>query len=46
MLIDKLEKIIDYKFKNQSLLIQAITHSSSTIVNTNENKINFGIPMD
>ena len=41
MLIDKLEKIIDYKFKNQSLLIQAITHSSSTIVNTNENKINY-----
>ena len=31
MLLDKFEKKINYKFNNQSLLIEALTHSSSSI---------------
>ena len=41
MIIDDFEKIIDYKFNNQSLLFEALTHSSSTKVNSNENKKNY-----
>ena len=31
MLLDKFEKKINYKFNNQSLIIEALTHSSSSI---------------
>ena len=31
MLLDQFEKKINYKFNNQSLLIEALTHSSSSI---------------
>ena len=41
MLIDQLEKIINYRFKNESLLIEALTHSSSKIIKSNENKKNY-----
>ena len=41
MTIDDFEKIIDYKFNNESLLFEALTHSSSTKVNSNENKKNY-----
>ena len=41
MIIDDFEKIIDYKFNNKSLLFEALTHSSSTKVNSNENKKNY-----
>ena len=41
MIIDSFEKIIDYKFKNESLLFEALTHSSSTKVKSNENKKNY-----
>ena len=41
MTIDNFEKIIDYKFKNESLLFEALTHSSSTKVKSNENKKNY-----
>ena len=41
MIIDNFEKIIDYKFKNESLLFEALTHSSSTKVKSNENKKNY-----
>ena len=41
MIIDNFEKIIDYKFKNESLLLEALTHSSSTEVKSNENKKNY-----
>ena len=41
MIIDHFEKIIDYKFKNESLLFEALTHSSSKKVNSNENKKNY-----
>ena len=41
MIIDDFEKIIDYKFKNESLLFEALTHSSSTKVKSNENKKNY-----
>jgi ribonuclease-3 len=39
--IDDFEKIIDYKFNNKSLLFEALTHSSSTKVNSIENKKNY-----
>jgi len=41
VIIDNFEKIIDYKFKNESLLFEALTHSSSTKVKSNENKKNY-----
>ena len=41
MIIDDFEKIIDYKFNNKSLLLEALTHSSSTKVISNENKKNY-----
>ena len=41
MIIENFEKIIDYKFKNDSLLFEALTHSSSTKVKSNENKKNY-----
>ena len=41
MLIGKFEKIINYKFKNECLLIEALTHSSSVIVKSKENKKNY-----
>ena len=41
MIIDDFEKIIDYKFNNESLLFEALTHSSSTKVKSNENKKNY-----
>ena len=41
MIIDDFEKIIDYKFNNESLLFEALTHSSATKVNSNENKKNY-----
>ena len=41
MTIDDFEKIIDYKFNNKSLLFEALTHSSSTKVKSNENKKNY-----
>ena len=41
MIIDDFEKIIDYKFNNESLLLEALTHSSSTKVKSNENKKNY-----
>ena len=41
MLIDKLEKIINYKFKDESLLVEALTHSSSKITKSHENKKNY-----
>ena len=41
MIIDDFEKIIDYKFNNKSLLFEALTHSSATKVNSNENKKNY-----
>ena len=41
MIIDDFEKIIDYKFNNESLLFEALTHSSSTKVNSIENKKNY-----
>jgi len=41
VIIDNFEKIIDYKFKNESLLFEALIHSSSTKVKSNENKKNY-----
>ena len=41
MLIEKLEKIINYKFNNEDLLIEALTHSSATTIKSNENKKNY-----
>ena len=41
MKINNFEKIIDYKFKNESLLFEALTHSSSTKVKSNANKKNY-----
>jgi ribonuclease-3 len=41
VIIDDFEKIIDYKFNNESLLLEALTHSSSTKVKSNENKKNY-----
>ena len=41
MIIDKFEKIINYKFKNESLLFEALTHSSSKTLKSNENKKNY-----
>ena len=41
MTIDDFEKIIDYKFNNKSLLFEALTHSSSKKINSNENKKNY-----
>ena len=41
MIIDKFEKIINYKFKNESLLIEALTHSSSKQVKSNKKKKNY-----
>ena len=41
MIIDNFEKIIDYKFKNESLLFEALTHSSSTKVKSSVNKKNY-----
>ena len=41
MIINDFEKIIDYKFNNESLLLEALTHSSSTKVKSNENKKNY-----
>ena len=41
MIIDKFEKIINYKFKNESLLIEALTHSSSRLVKSNKKKKNY-----
>jgi ribonuclease-3 len=41
VIIDDFEKIIDYKFNNESLLFEALTHSSATKVNSNENKKNY-----
>ena len=38
MIIDNFEKIIDYKFQNESLLLEALTHSSSTKAKSNENE--------
>ena len=36
----KLEKKIDYKFKNKNLLVQSLTHKSFNKMNNNE-KIEF-----
>ena len=36
----KLEKKIDYKFKNKNLLIQSLTHKSFDKLNNNEKSIN------
>ena len=36
----KLEKKIDYKFKNKDLLVQSLTHKSFNKINNNE-KIEF-----
>jgi len=41
VIIDDFEKIIDYKFNNEGLLLEALTHSSSTKVKSNENKKNY-----
>ena len=41
MIIDKFEKIISYKFKNESLLFEALTHSSSKAVKSNKKKNNY-----
>ena len=41
MIIDKFEKIINYKFKNESLLFEALTHSSSKAVKSNQKKNNY-----
>ena len=41
MIIDNFEKIIDYKFKNESLLFEALTHSSSKVVKSNKKKNNY-----
>ena len=41
MIIDKFEKIINYKFKNESLLFEALTHSSSRAVKSNKKKNNY-----
>ena len=41
MIIDKFEKIINYKFKNESLLFEALTHSSSKAVKSNKKKNNY-----
>ena len=41
MIIDNFEKLINYKFKNENLLFEALTHSSSTKVKSNENKKNY-----
>ena len=41
MLTDKLEKIINYKFKNKDLLIEALTHSSSSTIKSNDYKKNY-----
>jgi len=41
VIIDKFEKIINYKFKNESLLIEALTHSSSRLVKSNKKKKNY-----
>ena len=41
MIIDKFEKIINYKFKNESLLFEALTHSSSKAVKSNKKKKNY-----
>jgi len=41
VIIDDFEKIIDYKFNNKSLLLEALTHSSSTKMISNENKKNY-----
>jgi ribonuclease-3 len=41
VIIDKFEKIINYKFKNESLLIEALTHSSSSLVKSNKKKKNY-----
>ena len=41
MIIDKFEKIINYKFKNESLLFEALTHSSSKVVKSNKKKNNY-----
>ena len=41
MIIDKFEKIINYKFKNESLLFEALTHSSSKTVKSNKKKNNY-----
>jgi len=41
VIIENFEKIIDYKFKNESLLFEALTHSSSTKAKSNENKKNY-----
>jgi len=41
VIIDNFEKIIDYKFKNESFLFEALTHSSSRKVKSNENKKNY-----
>ena len=42
MLLDQFEKKINYKFNNQSLLIEALTHSSSSISSsTNYERLEF-----
>ena len=41
MIINNFEKIIDYKFKNESLLFEALTHSSSKAVKSNKKKNNY-----
>jgi len=41
VIIDKFEKIINYKFKNESLLFEALTHSSSKAVKSNKKKNNY-----
>jgi len=41
VIIDKFEKIINYKFKNESLLFEALTHSSSKTVKSNKKKNNY-----
>ena len=41
MIIDKFEKIINYKFKNESLLFEALTHSSSKVVKSYKKKNNY-----
>ena len=41
MIINNFEKIINYKFKNESLLFEALTHSSSKAVKSNKKKNNY-----
>ena len=42
MLLDQFEKKINYKFNNQDLLIEALTHSSSSIsISQNYERLEF-----